>query len=174
MYPTIGPFVTATPITAPVNPVTVADFKQFHEIDFNDHDAYIELAVNGALYAAERYTGCSLVPKTVTVRFESLSGEAVELPRGPITSDPAITIGTEAAAADSYKVSAGDFRLLEMASSVPVEITYQVGYTTDTFPEPLKTAILWKAWEHFMQKTGKVKTNWKAYASEFRRPYLCL
>lgn len=171
---TIGPFVDAKVKTGAVFPVTTAEFKRFHEIDFNDHDGFIASIVEAATFRVESYTGCSLVPKVITVNYESLSGDSIELPRGPVTSAIDVKVGGQEIAADFCKISAGDFPVMDMKSDTTVTITYEAGYTHLTIPGQLKTAILWQAWEQFMKKNGVIKTGWKSYAAEYRRPNRCL
>jgi hypothetical protein len=149
----------------------VADFKVFHEIDFDDHDIFIENILGAAVHRVENFTGRSLVLNQITARFESLSGEVVELPFGPVVSGSIVAKNSknELIPTTDYSIMTTGFFTVEMASETPVVFEYQA--TTTTLPEPLKLAILWQAWEQFALKSGApFKGNWKQYAADYRRP----
>lgn len=165
---TIGPYCVREKIGSGI-PVSVTDFKLFHEIDFDDHDTFIERCLKSAINCVEVYTGLSLSLHNVIARFDCID-EEVELPYGPVVSTVVAknNIGDVIPSSD-YVLSPVGFKTVDYFSTIPVFFEYQAN--TDPLPEPLKNAILWQAWEQFNQKQdSKLKTGWKLYASEFRRP----
>ncbi len=167
---TIGPFVSRVMIDSQI-PVTVSDFKAFHEIDFADHDVFIGQILQSAVHRVENFTDVSLALNKVTARYESMSGEPVELPFGPVVSGTIVATNSTNAVVPStdYTVMATGFYTVELTSETPVVFEYQA--TTMVLPEPLKLAILWQAWEQFAIKSGApFKGNWKQYAADYRRP----
>ncbi len=167
---TIGPFVSRVMIDGLI-PVTVSDFKDFHEIDFADHDVFIGQILQSAVHRVESFTGLSLALNKVTARYDSLSGEAIELPFGPIFLSSIIAKNGKGEVMNDfdYLVTESGFVAIEIASQVPIVFEYQS--VTSILPEPLKMAILWQAWEQFAIKSGApFRGNWKQYAANYRRP----
>lgn len=169
---TIGPFTNRKAIESiGAFPVSVADFKAFHEIDFDDHDVFIGKLLQAAVGRVEIYTGLSLIGYEVQMRFDSIDDEPIEFRYGPVVADSATaqTLTGEAIPNDAFIVGMGDFPVLLMARTSPVVINYTTGY--ETLPEGLRLAVLWQAWEQFNAKNGVKSSKWQQYAEPFRRPW---
>src|SRR5688572_22287727 len=89
----------SSPVT---EPVTVAEFKNYAllegfqdvedstPVDFDGDDDLIEMLIAGARESVEKFTGLSLVSKTLTVMLTNLAG-GVLLPGAPIGDITSLT-----------------------------------------------------------------------------------
>ena len=137
-------------------PVTLDELKDFAAVDFDDHDEMLSELLVSARDEVERYTGLSLIQKTITARWEELT--TAEIPYGPVTA-----IVDEV----NYTIEGliGDFPCLKADSEAPITITYTAGYLE--VPNTLKTAIKILATE-MITKRGS-GSDWKKVAARYSR-----
>lgn len=138
-------------------PVSLDELKDFAAIDFDDHNSMLEELLVSARDEVERYTGLSLIQKTITARWEELT--TAELPYGPVT---------EIVDQDDYTIEGvlGAFPSLKADSEEPVTIVYTAGYSQ--VPSDLKTAIKILATELFRTR-GSDSGEWKKKAARYSR-----
>jgi hypothetical protein len=130
----------------------VADFKTHARITFTDDDNVPRNLLKAARRAIEKYTGLSIVTKTITVQVNNQAG-GFELPYGPVIS--VTTVKDVDGGALDYTTSGLEFKTLTNAYSF-AEIQYDAGL--GTVPEDLKLAIMKQAmwdYEHRGDEAGE-------------------
>lgn len=129
-------------------PVSLAEAKEYMEIDFSDFDDLITSLIKSARLASERFTGLSYGTKTISLTANNEC--EIQLPLGPVQS---ITSVKNTDGDDLDYSSFGfdnpvitlinpSFSLLSVGSTIPnriVNLIYETGFTD--CPEDLKTAI---------------------------------
>jgi uncharacterized phiE125 gp8 family phage protein len=133
--------------TAPVvEPITLAEAKEYARIDGSAEDALITALIKMARIHSESFTGKSLVPKTITVTSFSFPYQ-FQMPYGPLNAENNVTKvvtldqnGTETNL--NYQVNPGLYpkmMILGGNQSYKFKTVYTAGFTT--VPEDIKLAI---------------------------------
>lgn len=156
---------TLTPTGTIVEPVTLAEAKNYCRVTTTADDTQIELMIKSAREAIEVATGLSLIPKGAVVWFTNFDGK-FELPYGPVVSFTSLI--TEAGTtldAEGYTLVGGQFPKLQRPTYANLKATYTVGYTT--VPSDLKLAILDQVSYDYENRgldanTGICEKSWKA------------
>ena len=145
-------------------PVSVAELKNYLRLEsfednqastanvtFDSDDALLELYIEAARQALERYTGCSFIPKNYRITLTNLAGK-VELPFGPIGDVTALYYDGDDDLSDNdiadAKFTRGPFKQLVYPCSEDMVLIYSCGYgrgDTPPLPENLKLAIMAEA-----------------------------
>jgi hypothetical protein len=155
-------------------PVNLADFKAHARITHSDDDAYIPLLLKTARRSIEKYTGLSLLAKTIQVHINNEAG-GYELPYGPVVSISSVK-DKDGNAITGYTTSGIDFKVIDSAYSF-MDITYlaDISPLPDGEAESLKTAIKHEAlflYEHRGDAVDDNKVNSvtaRAIAKAYRR-----
>lgn len=121
-------------------PVTLAELKAHIRVTFTDDDDYITMLINAARLAIERFTGLSLVAKTITAIIDNGEGN-LELPYGPVTDDP-VVLDSEGDTVEST-VGGAIFKWLKTPYNMGLNVSYAAGY--EAVPGDLKLAIMHEA-----------------------------
>lgn len=123
-------------------PVSVADLKQWLRMRtaITADDALLESIIKVARIQIERYTGLSLISRTVNCWLRN-EMNMVELPFGPVDE---ITFlkdndGNELVEDDGYELKGTEFFRIDAPGYHRIEAEYTAGYST--VPENLITAI---------------------------------
>ena len=133
--------------TAPiVEPVTLAEAKEYARIDGSSEDTLITSLIKAARLHCESFTGKSLIPKTVTVTSFTYPYQ-FQMPYGPLLSENNVTkcVTLDQNAVETtlnYQVNAGLYPklfILGGAQSYKFKLIYTAGFTT--VPEDIKLAI---------------------------------
>jgi hypothetical protein len=116
-------------------PVTLSEAKDFAKVSGSTDDAIITALITAAREICEKFTGVSMVQRTITAWFNNYNG-GTYLPYGPVT---AIT-GVYDADGNSidYEAQGGDFRQI-LSPRTTLKAIYTGGAAT--CPEIFKTAI---------------------------------
>jgi uncharacterized phiE125 gp8 family phage protein len=133
--------------TAPVvEPITLAEAKEYARIDGSAEDALITALIKMARIHSESFTGKSLVPKTITITSFSFPYQ-FQMPYGPLNAENNVTKvvtldqnGTETNL--NYQVNPGLYpkmMILGGNQSYKFKTVYTAGFTT--VPEDIKLAI---------------------------------
>ena len=133
--------------TAPVvEPITLAEAKEYARIDGNAEDALITALIKMARIHSESFTGKSLVPKTITITSFSFPYQ-FQMPYGPLNAENNVTKvvtldqnGTETNL--NYQVNPGLYpkmMILGGNQSYKFKTVYTAGFTT--VPEDIKLAM---------------------------------
>lgn len=131
-------------------PVSLAEAKEYMEIDFSDFDDLITSLIKSARLASEQFTGLSYGAKTISLTAKNEC--EFQLPLGPVQSITSVknTDGDDLAyhafgfdnPVITLDVSNSNWGLLPVNNSIPqnvVNVEYETGFTD--CPEDLKTAI---------------------------------
>lgn len=158
----------ATPLANPVvEPVTVAEAKSYCRVSSSAEDDLFAILIASAREAVEVATGLSLVPKSVIVYFNNVSGN-FEMPFGPYNSSFALfdmnQDGLQITGTD-YELIGDDFHKLSFPHYANLKATYQAGYSI--IPADLKLAILDQVSYDYENRgldadTGICNKTWKA------------
>ena len=133
--------------TAPVvEPVTLAEAKEYARIDGSTEDTLITSLIKAARLHCESFTGKSLIPKTVTVTSFTYPYQ-FQMPYGPLLAENNVTkcVTLDQNAVETtlnYQVNAGLYPklfILGGAQSYKFKLIYTAGFTT--VPEDIKLAI---------------------------------
>ena len=133
--------------TAPVvEPVTLAEAKEYARIDGIAEDTLITSLIKAARLHCESFTGKSLIPKTVTVTSFTYPYQ-FQMPYGPLLAENNVTkcVTLDQNAVETtlnYQVNAGLYPklfILGGAQSYKFKLIYTAGFTT--VPEDIKLAI---------------------------------
>lgn len=137
-----------------IEPVTLEEAKEYMMIegfqdtddstpvDFDDDNTLIENIITSSREAVEKFTGLSLISKTLTVTLTNKAG-MIELPYGPIgditslSDQDGTAIGT-----DNYTIIGTKFKRLKSPLYENMVIVYECGYDVADVPESLRQAIL--------------------------------
>lgn len=170
----------SSPIT---EPVSLDEAKQYimlegfqdtddsTPVDFTGDDTLIDNIIKSSREAVEKFTGLSLVSKTLTVTFTNKAG-MVELPYGPIGAITSLTDedGTEITS-DNYTIIGTQFKRLKSPCYENMVIVYECGYDGDDIPESLRQAILIEVLYRYDNRGSKdsLSSMAKMKAAAFRR-----
>jgi uncharacterized phiE125 gp8 family phage protein len=139
-------------VTVPaIEPVTLAEVKQFLRVDQTTEDGTITPMIAAARDAAERYLGVSLITQSWKLTLQDYLPPLVALRFGPVQSITSVTLipvtgSNQVIAASGYRLTA-DKRGLEVTTPITgnrFEIIYQAGYgsTASAVPELIRQGIL--------------------------------
>ena len=139
-------------VTAPaIEPVTLAETKQFLRVEQTTEDNAIAQMITAAREAAERYLGVSLITQSWKLILKDCLPDVVRLRFGPVQSITSVTLipktgSTQVIAASGYQLSV-DKRAMEVATPLAgdrFEILYQAGYGTmkEAVPGLIRQGIL--------------------------------
>lgn len=115
--------------------LTLAEVKRHLLIDElnTDHDNYLSILIPASRRAVEKYTGRSIVRKTMTVILQNQLGN-IELPYGPVVDITSVKdIEGNDIDADSYEVRGESFKYLETRYDW-VKLTYTTAYDVGVDP----------------------------------------
>lgn len=165
-------------------PVTVAEMRDYLNIDFGSWDTLLATLITGARSKMERYTGCTFGTKTLVATFQKVA-DNIDIPYGPIQSithvksiDEAGVKSTLTAGTD-YLVTGNNFKNIRFYGiNTPIEIEYVAGY--NPLPGDLKVAIMkqvgmdFEFRENVMDSSQVVELSngAKQAAASYRRVYL--
>ena len=133
--------------TAPVvEPVTLAEAKEYARIDGSTEDTLITSLIKMARLHCESFTGKSLIPKTVTVTSFTYPYQ-FQMPYGPLLAENNVTkcVTLDQNAVETtlnYQINAGLYPKLFIiggAQSYKFKLVYTAGFTT--VPDDIKLAI---------------------------------
>jgi uncharacterized phiE125 gp8 family phage protein len=133
--------------TAPVvEPITLAEAKEYARIDGSAEDALITALIKMARIHSESFTGKSLVPKTITITSFSFPYQ-FQMPYGPLNAEnnvtKVVTLDQNGAETNlNYQVNPGLYpkmMILGGNQSYKFKTVYTAGFTT--VPEDIKLAI---------------------------------
>ena len=128
--------------------LTLADFKTYIEINDTNSDTRLTMLLENAYSEAENYTGRVFdnAPYTEYHKFSyTLDGFYVD--NIPITAITSITIQETSLTENTDFYYDADTGLIKLVSTwTPddwrdIKVVYTAGYTTDTFPNDLRSAI---------------------------------
>jgi uncharacterized phiE125 gp8 family phage protein len=155
-------FYTVTVAPAEL-PVSVAEFKAFAKIDFNDEDDLIAIWLQAATDVAEKYTRRCFVTRTVEGRFYSLLFSPyapfpyVQIDRAPLIAVSAVEVWNGSAYVaytdTEIKNRSGYSRVLYKETlpaysttadtAYPIKVTFTAGYgAASAVSAPIKVAIM--------------------------------
>lgn len=162
----INDFVSSP--TLPITePVTVSEAKAYCRVTGSAEDSLFTMLITQAREAIEMATGLNLVPKSMIVYFNNVSGN-FEMPFGPYNASFRLydmnQDGLEIEAAD-YQLIGDDFIKLSYPKYENLKATYTSGYAT--VPTDLKVAILDQVSYDYENRgldsdTGICNKTWKA------------
>jgi len=100
-------------VSAPANPITVADVKSYAQIDYTSDDALIGRLATQAREWVEAYTRRKLGQHQLALRLDEFPKKGIELPFPPLVSVDSITYldtdgATQTLSASAYRVDAVD------------------------------------------------------------------
>lgn len=141
--------------TAPVVSLPLA--KQNANIERTDQDDYLTLLLLASIEDAEQYTGTVIQGRTATVQLKEFS-QFVYLPKAPITevvsvvykdkggNEVTVNVSDYETIRDGYGLhfKQTEFPELETDNPYPITITGTMGYTSETVPKSVQSAILLK------------------------------
>lgn len=125
-----------------VEPVTVAEAKQYCRVTNDVEDDLFEDLITQSREAIEKATGLSLVPKIATVWFSNLAG-MYQLQFGPVTEITELfnAEGDEIAPAN-FKFIGGQYPMLQRPYWTDLKAVYKCGFANGALPKELKIAML--------------------------------
>ncbi len=145
--------------------VTLTEVKAHLHITYADEDTYLTALLKQARASIEKYTGLSLISRTVTAKINNSAG-GIQLPYGPVVAI------TSMADANGLTVEAANYSYLNSYLHFPVynamTVVYTAGYTV--MPPDLKLAILFEI-EYFIRLREGEKTDLKEVARELAAPF---
>lgn len=161
---------------AVVEPVTMDMLKKYVEIDFDAHNDLLVELLTSAREQMEKFLCVSLVPTTITARWEELTTQ--ELPYGPVREVISVTdISEDAITGHALEGLLGSYMSLKANRSSPTIINYKAGYV-GLIPAPIRLGIMKIVCDDFEQRTGvnvnnigveKLPNNWRTTARPYRR-----
>lgn len=159
---------SAIPITPVVEPVTLAEAKNYCRVTTAADDTLITMLIKQAREAIEVATGLSLIPKDITTYFNNIGGN-FDIPFGPIDISTFELFdmeqnGLEITGTDLQLIG-DEFPKLDYPRYFNLKATYEAGYTT--IPTDLKLAILDQVSYDYENRgldadTGICNKSWKA------------
>lgn len=132
-------------------PVTLEQVKSHLAVTASDDDVYLTLLIKAARGAIEKYTGLSLVEKTVTVTLDNYEGD-YSLPYGPVIGTPVVLDGDGDEVDSTF--SGTLHPNLATPKSAGLSVSYVAGY--DVVPADLKLAILHEIAYQFQHRGDEI------------------
>ncbi len=145
----------STDVTA--EPVSSAEAKLFAKIPSTADDTVVTYLISSAREKMEKFTGCSLAPKTLIAEWDRLpSSGMLELPYGPIASVTSVIVVDQDGVEDTlvlnsdYWLSGKIWIKIKVGAIFPskvtrLKVTYTAGYGSTgvpALPAALKESIL--------------------------------
>jgi uncharacterized phiE125 gp8 family phage protein len=133
--------ISAVEQADPTEPVTLAEVKEWANVDHADDDSLLTSMIIGARQDIEGETNLRLVPNDVRVTFTTDKASLISLPYGPPTSLLIYEVdsdGVETALDEDYY--AVDGNSIAFTYTGKMSLTYVVGDPA-TVPQALKEAI---------------------------------
>lgn len=147
-------------VPTPAEPVDLDEVKDHLHISFTDDDTWITEEIKACRQSLEKFTGLSLVPKTIVWHGNNVKGYS-ELPYGPAQVITAFTDANDLAiAVDAYKTSGIDFLTIISPTVEVIKVTYTAGYAAGTVPGPLKEEIKKMVAWNYDHRGDEVKTDY--------------
>jgi uncharacterized phiE125 gp8 family phage protein len=123
--------------TSVAEPVTLADFKLWASIDFDEKDNLLTSLITAARELLEEKYDIGIVWKTITAIVDNSCG-GIEIPGAPIG---VVTGKDQEGTSVTMTIIGLDHKFVESPCSCYLELEYQSGYKTADVPEVFKTAI---------------------------------
>jgi uncharacterized phiE125 gp8 family phage protein len=145
--------VTTAPVTEPVE---LDDVKAHLRITADNEDSLLTDLITSARQEAEKITGRSLAPQTITLTLDSPPLDKLTLPRPPAVSVTSVSKRAEggsftAISSSLYSLVPGT-NVVEFPSVVTwgvpapafaaTQVVYEAGYEADDCPQDIKLAIM--------------------------------
>ena len=132
-----------------IDATSVAEVKNFHNINTDKYDDQIRLIIPSALVDIEKYTGRTIISRTVTAYWKQFNTGA-DLPYPDINSITSVTSidddGTETALTSAdYTVLGNNEKFIQIdGSDNQIKIVYEAGYgkTLSSLPASLRMAVI--------------------------------
>ena len=132
-----------------IDATSVAEVKNFHNINTDKYDDQIRLIIPSALVDIEKYTGRTIISRTVTAYWKQFNTGA-DLPYPDINSITSVTSidddGTETAlTSEDYTVLGNNEKFIQIdGSDNQIKIVYEAGYgkTLSSLPASLRMAVI--------------------------------
>ena len=165
-------------------PVTVAEMRDYLNIDFSTWDSLLSTLISGARSKMERYTGCTFGTKTLISTFQQV-GSNLDIPYGPVQSITSVKsiseTGTKTTLVNGvdYLITGNNFKNIRFNYiDTPVEIEYVAGY--DPLPVDLKVSVMKQVGMDFefrenvmdSSQVTELSNGAKQAANSYRRVYL--
>lgn len=160
-----------TAFPTPAEPVLPADVKDHLHISYNDDDTWITTDIKACRQSLEKFTGLSLIPKTIIYHGNNVQGYT-ELPYGPLQVITAFKDSEDVdVAVGNYTTSGLDFLTIISPTFDVIKVTYTAGYGAGTVPGPLKEEIKKMVAWNYEHRGDEVKTEYvfSNAARQYRR-----
>ncbi len=125
--------------SAPVEPVTLQEAKEFCRIDISTDDDLITELITAAREICESFTNIGFISQERLVVLNNGNGGQL-LPYGPVGEISEVKIDNEILSSDEYEIAGNDFKRLLTPLDENITVTYTSGY--EVLPKKLKTALL--------------------------------
>jgi uncharacterized phiE125 gp8 family phage protein len=125
--------------SAPLEPVTLQEAKDFCKIDISTDDDLIEELITTAREMCESFTNIGFINLERIVVLNNGNGGQL-LPYGPVTAIDEVIVDEEVLSSDEYTTSGNEFKRLITPTDENIQITYTSGY--DVLSKRLKTGLL--------------------------------
>lgn len=120
-----------------VEPVTLADFKLWASIDFDEKDTVLTSLIVAARELLEEKYDIGIALKMITAIVDNSCG-GIEIPGAPVGT---VTGKDQNGNAVDLTIIGFDHKFVESPCSCYLSLEYESGYDTAETPEVLKTAI---------------------------------
>lgn len=161
-------------------PVTLAEMKKYLRLDgseddspgdeFDFDDELIEDLITEGRVWVEGFTGLHLVQKSLQVVLLNQAG-GIEIP-GPVTGEIVIKDKDgETIDSEDYEFIATKFPKLQTAFCDKITLEYEAGYTPETIPRGLKSAIKSFVADSFEHRGDDKAPASRERAADKARPY---
>ena len=122
--------------------VSLEHVKRYLRISHSHDDELLTAFLRAAVEAAEHYTRCHILQKTVRLYIENFTGAEIDLQVRLLQRVSKIIVGSETIDIDSLHLS-NDKIILPHYCSGPLELVYDVGYPSyDSIPAGIVQGIL--------------------------------
>jgi uncharacterized phiE125 gp8 family phage protein len=154
-----------------IEPVTLAEAKDFCKVDINTDDALITSLITAARQDCEAFTGVGFVEHMIVAVLNNLNGD-IYIPYGPIVTINQVQDrdGNILVLDQDYELSGNQFKRLQKPCETDITIDYIGGY--ETLPNTLKTALLnqiYWLYDNRAQSMDKISPIAKSLLNPFRR-----
>lgn len=146
---------------AAAEPVTLEYVKTYLRVAYDTDNAILTDMIKAAREWVEKYTGVSVITRTVTCTVELY--HSIELPYGPVTTDPVIVD-----APSGVTFTEGPFKRIKGTCGV-YHVSYQAGY--ETIPTGLKLAICAYVASTYENRGDKDAATYAQIAKEHCKQY---
>lgn len=154
-----------------VEPVTLAEAKDFCKVDIDTDDAIITSLITAARLYCEAYTGVGFIVHNAVVTLNNYNGD-IYIPYGPLLAVNQVTDKDDNVLVldEGYKLSGQSFKRLEYPRETNITIDYTTGYSE--LPQTLKTALLnqiYWLYDNRSQANDEISPICKQLLNPFRR-----